>query len=331
MTVDQPLVTILTPVYNGAKYLSECIESVLSQDYNNWEYIIVNNCSSDLTLEIATRYALSDSRIRVVSNPHFVDVIENHNIAFTYISWNSKYCKVVSADDWIYPECIKRMVQLAEANPSVAIVGCYTISSEGVKYVGLPPERSVFSGEEVCRLHLLGGPQVMGDPTSVLYRSEIVKSSERFFPGHTRNADIAACYRSLQQHDFGFIHQILAFMRIHDAALSAEQGRLRGFTLDKVAFVADYGRIFLSPEEFYKRFDEVLDEYYYDVLAPMFIKGCRKEEPWGYHRSRLKELGIELDRIELLRALIARIIDLVFNPKRTIEKLIKHQRAAGSL
>ena len=49
----EPLVSVVTPVYNGEKYLEECIESVLNQTYKNWEYIILNNCSTDRTLEIA--------------------------------------------------------------------------------------------------------------------------------------------------------------------------------------------------------------------------------------------------------------------------------------
>ena len=52
----QPLVSVLTPVYNGEDFLEECIESVLSQTYQNWEYLIVNNCSKDRTLEIALKY-----------------------------------------------------------------------------------------------------------------------------------------------------------------------------------------------------------------------------------------------------------------------------------
>ena len=51
--MEQPLVSVLTPVYNGEPYLGECIESVLNQTYQNFEYIIVNNCSKDRTLEIA--------------------------------------------------------------------------------------------------------------------------------------------------------------------------------------------------------------------------------------------------------------------------------------
>jgi len=69
---SQPLVSVLTPVYNGAEFLSECIESVLAQTYQNWEYTIVDNCSTDGTAEIARRYAAKDSRIRLHQNTEFL-------------------------------------------------------------------------------------------------------------------------------------------------------------------------------------------------------------------------------------------------------------------
>src|SRR5215471_7959294 len=106
---DEPLVSVVTPVYNGAAYLRECIESVLAQTYSNFEYIVVNNCSTDETLPIAEEYARKDKRIRVYSNDELLPIIANHNRTFRLISPQSKYCKQVSADDWIFPECLGRM------------------------------------------------------------------------------------------------------------------------------------------------------------------------------------------------------------------------------
>ena len=120
---NEPLVSIITPVYNGELYISECIDSVLRQTYTNFEYIIVNNCSTDRTLEIAKKYAKKDKRIRIHDNDDFVDVITNHNNAFKKISNKSQYCKVVSADDYIFEDCIEKMVALAEENPSVGLIG----------------------------------------------------------------------------------------------------------------------------------------------------------------------------------------------------------------
>ena len=58
---NQPLVSVITPVYNGEEYLADCVESVLAQSYEKWEYVIVNNCSTDRTLEIAQEYEKKDS------------------------------------------------------------------------------------------------------------------------------------------------------------------------------------------------------------------------------------------------------------------------------
>ena len=56
-TASEPLVSIVTPVYNEAEYLAECIESILAQLYQNWDYTIVDNCSTDGSVEVARRYA----------------------------------------------------------------------------------------------------------------------------------------------------------------------------------------------------------------------------------------------------------------------------------
>ena len=90
-SASQPLVSVVTPMYNCAEYLPECIASVLSQTYQNWEYTIVDNLSTDASFQIAQRYAARDSRIRVVQNRQFVPALRNHNLALRQISRTSNY------------------------------------------------------------------------------------------------------------------------------------------------------------------------------------------------------------------------------------------------
>src|ERR1039458_8021732 len=116
-TQSMPLVSIVTPAYNEEKYLAECIESVLGQTYPNWDYTIVKDCSTDGTLAIAMKYSAQDPRIRVIGNDTLVPAIANFNIALRQISSTSKYCKIVLADDWIFPECVERMVASMEQYP----------------------------------------------------------------------------------------------------------------------------------------------------------------------------------------------------------------------
>src|ERR1700733_3168327 len=120
---SQPLVSVITPLYNNEEYLEECIESVLAQTYQNWDYTIINNRSTDGSRAIARRYAAQDSRIRVLDTDEFLRVVPNHNFALRQISPASKYCKMVFADDWIFPDCLEQMVNVAEQHSSVGIVG----------------------------------------------------------------------------------------------------------------------------------------------------------------------------------------------------------------
>lgn len=317
--MSPPLVSVLTPVYNGAKYLRECIDSVLAQTYDAWEYIIVDNCSTDETLAIAQQYQKSDKRIKLVINSHFVGAIDNHNIAFRSISTHSKYCKVVSADDWIYPECVAKLVELAERNPTVGIVQSYAINVNGVRWTGLPHDATVVDGHEIGRRWLLG-KVALGAPSSMLYRSSLVRSEDPFFPGSNLGADAAACFNSLLKCDLGIVHQILSFERIHNEALTTKVRDLDSYLLDRLGFLRDYGPAFLTHDALNVRLKEAWCEYY-AVLAAGIVNRKGKEY-WNYHRRRLKELGYSLYGIKLAKAICLKVVDLLFNPKQTIEKVL---------
>ncbi len=321
MNADAPLVSVVTPVYNGEKYLADCIESVLAQTYQNWEYVIVNNCSTDRTLQIAKRYAIKDKRISVRSNDHFVDSTANHNIAFQLISQRSTYCKVVSADDWLYPECIEKLVAEAEHTPTVGIVGSYAIYAKGIRWTRLPYDRTVFSGPEVCRLYLLGAIDAFGTPSTVLYRSSLVRSRCPFFPGPVENDDLEACLICLESNDFAFVHQILSFERIHDEATSTKLRQFNSFLLDRIELLSKYGPRYLTHDQLERRMKELLRDYYkYLAVAAVNL---RSEEFWTYHRTRLKGMGYRLRGLRLTGSICMKLLDLLLNPKHTIDKLLR--------
>jgi len=184
---SEPLVSIITPVYNGERYIEDCIKSVLSQSYQNWEYTIVNNCSKDNTQKIVEYYAKKDSRIKVHNNKNFLSMIDNFNHSMSFVSDHSKYCKVLHADDMLFADCITEMVAVAERYPSVGIVGSYVLEGVRVKCDGLPYQSPITSGRDICRFTLLdsspvsGGFYVFGSPTSLLIRSDLVKSRNPFY------------------------------------------------------------------------------------------------------------------------------------------------------
>ena len=318
--LSEPMVSVVTPVYNGGKYLRDCIDSVRNQQYENWEYIIVNNCSKDMSLDIALRYSDIDPRIRVMNNRTFVDVIENHEIAVRFISSKSKYCKVVSADDWITPDCLRKMVNVAETHPTIGIVGSYQRSGEGIRWKGLPDDVQVISGREVCRSSFLDGLDVFGNPTTSLYRSDLIRNNDPFFPHTHPYADTSVCYEYLQQSDFGFVHEILSTARIHSQQLSPRAKMLGMGTVGSIHHLLEYGPVYLTGKEFETCKNEIFNRYY------RFLGGCilkmREREFWKYQISRLRDLGYPIPWRKVIKGMLNEVTEEIQNPKVAFNKFI---------
>ncbi len=174
---SMPLVSVVTPIHNTAAYLTECIESVLQQTYSNWEYILVDNASTDGSGDIARSFASKDSRLRVFRYDELFSQVPNYNRALSLISPKSRYVKVLEADNWLFPECLDKMVTLAEANPAVGVVCSYNVTETHVRMTGLPLARTVLNGREVARMQLRGDAYLFGAPTTVLMRGDLVHAS----------------------------------------------------------------------------------------------------------------------------------------------------------
>jgi glycosyltransferase involved in cell wall biosynthesis len=303
-----PLVSIVTPAYNEEKYLAECVESVLGQIYTNWDYTIVNNCSTDATAAIAQKYADRDPRIRIVSNSTLIPAVANFNLALRQISPASKYCKMVLADDWIFPECLERMVAVMEEYPSVGIVGAYGIANPCVLWTGLPYPSHCVSGREVCRQRLLGGPYVFGSPTSVLYRSDLVWSHDPFYNESNEHADSEICFELLKGCDFGFVHQILTFSRDDrpDSRLVTSR-QFNTFAAGILHEVVMFGPYYLTPEEYAECLEATVSKYH-DFLTASILRR-RNQKFWDYHKQKLREEGIGLSYSRLVHTVARKILD----------------------
>src|SRR5574344_1664031 len=114
------LVSVVLPVYNGEKYLAQSIESVLNQTYKDIELIIVNDCSTDKTEEIAQSYVDKDFRVKLINNTENQKLPKSLNIGFQnasgdYYSWTS--------DDNFYDlTAIEKMVKHLDENPEDVMV-----------------------------------------------------------------------------------------------------------------------------------------------------------------------------------------------------------------
>jgi glycosyltransferase involved in cell wall biosynthesis len=314
----EPFTSVVTPVYNGEPFLAQCIESVLAQDYPFAEYIIVNNCSTDGSLELAQRYARQDRRIRVVTNQTFVSAVENHNITLRQISSQSEYTKFICADDYILTQSLRKMVRLAVQKPTVGIIGSYQQSDGLIRWKGLPENVSVLSGREACRMALLQGIHVFGTPTCLLYRSDLIRKTKSFFPHTEAHADTSACYAHLRDCDFGFIHEVLSVERVHEGQLTNRVQRLQAGSLAYIDVVKEYGPFYLSEDELATRLEELFADYY-RLLGGCLLK-MKGQDFWEFHKSRLGRIGYALNRRRVLIEAIREIATELRSPRTALQK-----------
>jgi glycosyltransferase involved in cell wall biosynthesis len=252
----------VTPVHNGADYLEECVESILAQTYSNWDYAIVDNASSDATPEIASRYAARDSRIRHLRFEEFVDATASYNRAFDAVRPESEFCKVVGADDWLYPECLERMVRAAAVSSTVGIVGAYQLwDRHRIHLHGLPYTTTFARGPEILRGMLLGAYHVTGGPTATMLRAAFVRERRPFYQQGFRHEDTEAAFWLLTRHDFAFVHQVLTFRREQPQARITWSYKMNSQEAEDIVFLLRYGRLVLSEAEYRGRLRELLKVY----------------------------------------------------------------------
>jgi hypothetical protein len=146
--------------------------------------------------------------------------MQNLNHAFRQISPKSKYCKVVHADDWLFPECLTKMVEVGEEYPSVGVVSSYRLDDDRVGLNGLPYHKTFNSGKKIARDHFLSGSYYFGSPSSLLLRSELIRNREKVYEESHQGTDTGAALDFLKESDFGFVHQVLTFTRRHKDSVS---------------------------------------------------------------------------------------------------------------
>lgn len=292
-----PLVSVVTPFYNTRQFLAQCIESVLHQDYQDWEYTLVNNCSTDGSDEIAASYATRyPNKIRLVHTKSFLSQVQNYNFALTCIAPESTYCKMVQADDWIFPDCLSRMVEVAEAHPSVGLVAAYQLEGDKVQLSGLPFPSLEVSGRDACRLYFLKNRYLFGSPTSSLIRSEAVRSRNPFYDErYAPFEDGHVCFDLLRTWDFSFIHQVLTCSRWgNDGIMSRVQQFNIGPFLHLTMLVA-HGRDSLSSDE-YSRLLKLAERRYFLFLTQSACAFHQEpKEFWEFHRQGLASINYAFD------------------------------------
>lgn len=327
---SEPLVSVVTPVYNTGEYLELAIQSVLSQSYQNWEYIICNNHSTDNSGEIAARYAQRDPRIRVVMPPQFLLQAPNFNFALQQISPDSRYTKMIMADDRLLPTCLSEMVAVAETRPSIAIVSSYRlVETEGACF-GLPLDETTISGRVAGRLFFLNEIFLFGTPSTVMFRSDVVRArAPQFYPEDRFYFDTEAVFQILIDQDFGFVHQVLSYSRYQPGSITEGVSQYYSRQIDRVILVQTYGHAYLTPEE-QERCASRAWRVYYEGLGRQWLRErfrATDKSFWNFHRQRLTGIGLKIEPRRLAIGAAGAFLRAVGSPFDLVRDFVRKRRS----
>jgi len=228
--MDVPQITVAMPVYNGEGYVHLAIQTVLDQTYSDFELLIVDNCSTDGTLEVVK--AFSDPRIRLHVNSSNLGMVGNWNRSVELAT--GEYIKFLSHDDLLDPTCLEEQIAgfLQHKQENIGIVTCKkrVINQNGKNVMpgfGLRGQSRLISGRVAIRKSIRSGRNIIGEPSVVLIKTSTLRESGLFeLPEFT--PDIKMWFKILQKSELYFIDKTLASYRISEKSTSSSVSKSQG-------------------------------------------------------------------------------------------------------
>lgn len=170
----QPMVSIIVPIYNAEQYLRRCVDSILNQEYTDYELLLVNDGSTDASGDICEEYGDRDSRVIVIQKEN-TGVSDSRNRALDRA--RGKYLQFLDSDDWITPDATRLFVRAAEEyGCDMVISDFYRVVGERLSPKGDIEEEGVLTREEFAA-HMMENPAdfYYGVLWNKLYRRDIVE------------------------------------------------------------------------------------------------------------------------------------------------------------
>ncbi len=217
-----PKLSVCIPVYNGAEFIKEAIDSVLSQSFTDFEIVVVDNQSTDNTISLVKSY--SDSRIKLFVNDTNIGMIPNWNKAMEYAT--GKYIKILPADDFIYPGCLEKQMKIMEAdtNASIAMVGGRrNIIDETGKILfnrGFSKSECEVSGFAAINKNARSGGNIIGEGAAVMFRKSILTKTGNFNSDIFYVLDLDLWYKILLHGNYHALPDVVSAFRVSKSSAS---------------------------------------------------------------------------------------------------------------
>lgn len=249
-----PIVSVCIPTYNGSQFLKECIESILAQTFSNFELLIIDDRSSDNTIDLAEEYATRDSRIKVTINTQNLGLVGNWNRCLEIA--RGEWIKFVFQDDLLAPECLEKMLAATALGKPIIycdrnfIFEAQTPEATKQEYLSHLSVQHVFgdtvevSASQYAEIALKNiGVNFVGEPTSLMFHRSVFYQFGSFNPHLIMICDFEFYTRIAIHTGIVRVPEVLASFRVHGKAASAvskDNRFYRGWILDGLIFIHDF-------------------------------------------------------------------------------------------
>ncbi len=295
----QPLVAVVTPVYNGSPYLEKTLDCVQAQTYPNLIHVVLDNASTDDTPQVIAKAQGGRVPILAQRNSSVLPQVENWNAAMALAPAEAAYVKFLCADDLIRADAVERMVAIAQAHPRVQFVTAVDVFDDLVKPNSFDQEDRVYDGRECVRRLVCGDISWFPFP-HLFFRVTPERLNNPFNPAASPAQDADFVIRLLLKGDMGFISDPLFYTRKHESAATSQMGGDRLFIITGLQRLRRYGGKVLSPKEFEQQSKEAMRLLLRHVLA-WWISG--KSEIAAQTLQALAELGLKPSVADYLAAI----------------------------
>lgn len=214
--MGSPQISVCIPSYNHGRFLPQTIDSLLQQTFDDFEILIIDDCSADETEAIVKPYALRNPRIRFIVNPENLGMVRNWNLCLAEA--RGKYIKYLFGDDLLLSrDTLQKMLSLFETKKSISLVSSSRkiIDSES-NTIGMksPFKRDLIArGTKLINFCLAKQDNLIGEPTAVMFRKS--DATRGFQSQYRQIVDLEMWFHLLEKGDFAYIREPLCAFRIH--------------------------------------------------------------------------------------------------------------------
>lgn len=211
----KPDISVIMSVYNGEAYLKEAIESVMNQTFQNWELVVINDCSTDSTSEILSDFCNKDERVKVYTNEVNLRLPSSLNKAISLS--NGKYIARMDADDICRPDRLEKQFQFMEAHNDVALSSCRYMTIKNGVYASGGAGGRIDNGALRAML-LLSNPILH---PGVIAKKEVIQKLQ-YDPTHTCTEDLELWTRfAMANQKMEILPECLFIYRLHDKQITS--------------------------------------------------------------------------------------------------------------